>query len=57
MKFSVLITETLARVVIVEAETPYEAVEKVEQRYKASEIVLDSSDFVDVYIDINSVVS
>ena len=46
--YSIVITETLSRVVSVDAESPDGAVEKVRSLYHESEIVLDSSNFVDV---------
>lgn len=48
MSYSIVITETLSRVVSVDAESPDGAVEKVRSLYHESEIVLDSSNFVDV---------
>lgn len=48
MSYSIVITETLSRVVSVDAESPDGAVEKVRSLYRKSEIVLYSSNFVDV---------
>lgn len=47
MKYYVSITETLNRVVGVEAENKEEAVRKVTEAYCEEEIVLDSSYYVD----------
>lgn len=47
MKYYVSITETLNRVVGVEAESKEEAVRKVTEAYCNEEIVLDSSYYVD----------
>ncbi len=46
MKFKVEITETLQRVVEVEAESKDEAVGIVHDKYRNEEIVLDESDFM-----------
>lgn len=48
MKIKILVTETLGRVIEVEAKDVYEAYEKVERMYENEEIVLDHNDFVDV---------
>ena len=48
MLYTVKVSEALVREVKIEAATKDEAVEKVQQLYKKSEIVLDSSDFVGV---------
>jgi hypothetical protein len=45
MKYKVKIIETLSRTVEVEASSSDEAWDKVEEQWKASEIVLDSGDF------------
>ena len=42
----VCITETLQRVVEVEATTMEEAIEKAKQAYRDEEIVLDYNDFI-----------
>lgn len=51
-EYAVEIIETLTRVVYVEAESEYEALEKVSDMYYSEEIVLDSSDHTntDYYI-------
>lgn len=49
-KFKVSITETLYKEVIVEAENPAEAVEKVDYMYCNEDIVLDYEDFVDAEV-------
>lgn len=46
MKYKIEITETLQKVVEVEAETLTEAITKVGTDYANSEIVLDEMDFV-----------
>ena len=48
MKFDVTITETLQRTVTIEADTPEEAAQIVEDRYYDGYIVLESDDFVEV---------
>lgn len=50
MNFNIEITETLRRVVTVEADTIEEAISKVENRYDNGTIVLDSSHYVDTEI-------
>ena len=45
--FYISITETLNRIVEVQAENEYEAIQKVSSAYYAGDIVLDSEDFVD----------
>lgn len=45
--FYISITETLNRIVEVQAENEYEAIHKVSGAYYAGDIVLDSEDFVD----------
>jgi len=51
---SVVITETLTRAIDIDATTPEEALEKAQNLYRGSEIVLDSSHFVDVAFSINN---
>lgn len=51
MNFNITITEILSRRVSVEAENYDEALEKVENMYDEQEIVLDSSDFIERYIE------
>jgi len=46
-KFPVEITETLSRVMRMEAATPDEAVDKVKTLYRKEVVVLDSSDYID----------
>lgn len=45
MKYDITVTETLSRIVTVEAEGYNEALKKVKDMYYKQEIVLDSSDF------------
>lgn len=52
-EFEVTITETLERVVTVEAESRDEAMQMVEDMWKSSEIILTDSDFTDVDYDAN----
>lgn len=44
--YSVEITETLRRTIIIEAQSDEEALLKVKEQYDDEEIVLDSSDYV-----------
>ncbi|MGE5495547.1 MAG: DpnD/PcfM family protein [Burkholderiales bacterium] len=50
--YSVEITETLQRVIDVDADSPDDAIEKVRKQYLNQEIVLDSSDYVDTDISL-----
>ena len=50
-EFVVYITETLQRKVIVEATNEIEAINQVADQYYNEEIVLDSTDYLGVYID------
>jgi len=50
--FEIEITETLQRVVEVEANSENEAYNIVNQQYNNEEIVLDNTDFVDKAINI-----
>ena len=50
--FAVVITETLARTICIEAATQDEAIEEAERLYRNEEIVLDSGDFVDVAFEV-----
>ena len=53
--FKIEIQELLARVVEIEADNKNEAISKVNELYKKTEIVLDYNDFVEVdFTDINS---
>lgn len=45
MKYYVKVTETLSKIIEVEAETEYEALEKVDEAYSNSDIVLTADDF------------
>ena len=47
-KFKVEITETLQKIVEVEANNKEEAVHKVMKMYKNEEVILDYDNFVDV---------
>ena len=51
-KFQVEITETLQRIVDVMAYTAEDAITQVTEKYRAEEIVLDTSDFIDYNIGI-----
>lgn len=47
MKYYVSVTETLNRVVSVDAESESEAKDKVETAYQCCELVLDADDYVE----------
>lgn len=49
--FYISITETLNRVVKVQAENDYDAIHKASNAYYNGDIVLDSQDFVDTQFD------
>ncbi|MCL2124707.1 MAG: DpnD/PcfM family protein [Oscillospiraceae bacterium] len=51
MTYQVEITETLQRIVAVEAKDEQSAVVAVRQMYRNEEIVLDSSDYIDTKIE------
>ena len=51
-KYQVEIAETLQKIVDVYAFTAEEAIAQVTQKYREGDIVLDSSDFVDVSVSI-----
>ena len=50
MIFSIEVSETNCKVLDIEADTVDDAVDIVSEQYKAGDIVLDSSDFVDYEI-------
>ena len=52
MKFNVEVTETLHRIISIDADDELSAILEVRQLYRAEEIVLDSSDYIDTDIDI-----
>lgn len=52
MKYMVEITETLSRVVVIDADDGDDAVDIVERAYSNEDIVLDAEDFKDVEISI-----
>ena len=47
-EFQIEISETLSRIVSVEAKDTDEAIQKVREQYRQSDIVLDSEDFISV---------
>ena len=47
-EFQIEITETLSRIVSVKANDINEAIQKVREQYRQSDIVLDSEDFITV---------
>ena len=50
--YAVEITETLQRIVYIDAKSAEEAKRNVEERYHNEEIVLDSSDYQDTEIEV-----
>lgn len=52
MKYKIEIKETLSKVIEVEAKDEGEALRKIEERYKNSEIILDSGDYVKTEIQV-----
>lgn len=51
-KYKVEITETLKRVIEVQAQSAKDAVELIKQKYKNQEIILSENDYVDTEIDL-----
>jgi len=47
-EYKVEIHETSSRIITIEAEDEYEAIDKVSEAYSAGEHVLDNSDFQDI---------
>ena len=52
MWWNVTIRETLVRVVAVESEDDYGAIDAVGSRYRAGKIVLEAEDFSDVELEV-----
>ena len=52
MKYHISIEETLCRIVEVEAENEYDAIDMVQTMYDNEEIVLDADDFLGCNIEI-----
>ena len=50
--YAVVVTETLQRIVYIDAKSAEEAKCNVEERYHNEEIVLDSSDYQDTKIEV-----
>ena len=50
--YRVVVTETLQRIVYIDAKSAEEACQEVEERYHNEEIVLDSSDYQDTKIEV-----
>ena len=50
--YRVVVTETLQRIVYVDAKSAEDAKRNVEERYHNEEIVLDSSDYQDTEIEV-----
>ncbi len=49
-KYKVEITETLQKIIVIDALSEEDAIEKVKSEYSSERIILDSNDFVDVEI-------
>lgn len=52
MKYIVEVTEMLQRLVKVESSSPNDALNKVRELYRRSDIVLDASDHVETSFDV-----
>ena len=50
--YRVVITETLQRIVYIDAKSAEEAKDVAEERYRSEEIALDSSDYQDTKIEV-----
>ncbi len=53
-EFTIEITETLSKSVVIKADSEEEAIEKAKYLYNIEEIVLDSDDFIDKEIELIS---
>ena len=51
-KYRIVVTEVLSRIVEMEAENEYDAIEMVRQMYRNCELVLDASDYVETEISV-----
>lgn len=51
-KYKVEITETLQRVIEVQAQSANDAIELIRQKYKKEEIVLSENDYISTEIDL-----
>ncbi len=49
-KYKIEITETLQRIIVIDALSEEDAIIKVKSEYSSERIILDSNDFVDVEI-------
>ncbi|HPW40987.1 MAG TPA: DpnD/PcfM family protein [Bacillota bacterium] len=54
MKYRVEVTETLQRIIEIDAESNEEAESKARRQYRNEDIVLDSADFIDVEFEVLS---
>lgn len=54
MKYYVSITETLNKIVSIEANSVEEAVNKVTEKYHADEITLTSKDYIDGMVEVEN---
>ena len=52
MKFDVEITETLQRVISINADDEQSAIIAAKQLYRAEDVVLDSSDYIDTVFEV-----
>lgn len=52
MKYKVQITETLQKIIEVDASNENEAILNVKEKYKKEDIVLDETDYIDTEFDI-----
>ena len=51
MKYKIEITETLQKMINIDAETEQEAIKKAMQLYRTGEIILYAEDMIDVNFD------
>lgn len=54
MKYNVLITETLTKSCLIDAESEEEALKLIEEAYYKDDIRLDANDFLDVEFEIKT---
>ena len=52
MKIKIEITETLQRIIELEASSPDDALDIIIKKYKNSEIILDADDYIDTKFNV-----
>lgn len=49
-KYTIEITETLQKQIVIKAHSKEEAIQKIKEQYRNTDIVLDSEDYIDTQI-------